>query len=98
MKVQIVDSYYPAFLQSFYRAHPELTNCSYHEQWHSLMDRCFGTADFYSANLIALGHEAVELVANCEPLQQQWAKEHDVKTETWALGRRGGLIPWPQKG
>lgn len=96
MKLLIIDSYYPAFLHSFYAAHSDLAYRPYNEQWRTLMDQCFGTADFYSANLIALGHEATEVIANCEPLQQQWAKENGVKLERWVWGRRARLIPWPQ--
>lgn len=63
------------------------------------MDRCFGTADFYSSNLIRLGHEATEIVANCEPIQRQWAREHGLKVDEskWILAKRGGLIPWAKR-
>jgi hypothetical protein len=61
------------------------------------MDKCFGTADFYSRNLHLLGHEATEVIANCEPLQRQWAKENgiDLKEPKWHWkGDRGkGLLP-----
>lgn len=97
MKLLIIDNYYPAFLRSFYSAHPDLANRSYDEQRRTLMDECFGTADFYSANLSALGHEATEVVANWEPLQQRWARENGVKLGKWVVGRRGGLVPWPQR-
>ena len=40
------------------------------------MSEGFGTANFYSANLQELGHEATEVVANCQPLQLAWAREH----------------------
>ncbi len=36
----------------------------------------FGTADAYSHHLALLGHEAHEVVANCGPLLQAWAREH----------------------
>jgi len=40
------------------------------------MGTFFGTADAYSHYLRALGHDAHEVVVNCEPLQQAWAREH----------------------
>src|SRR6266566_3016974 len=96
MRVLIVDTYYSAFLSTLYAQHPDLALQPYSEQWRALMDQCFGTADFYSSNLIALGHEATEVVVNCEPLQRQWARENGVKLSGWVLGRRAGMIPWPQ--
>jgi hypothetical protein len=49
------------------------------------MDTFFGTADSYSYHLGLLGHEAHEVVANCEPLQLAWAREHGLGS---ARGRR----------
>jgi len=97
MRVLVLDSYYSAFLDSFYTRHRDLSKSPYGEQWRALMDQCFGTADFYSTNLIALGHEATEIVANCEPLQRQWAREHGVKLTEWVSERRARLIPWPRR-
>ena len=76
MKILIVDTYYPAFLRNFYARHPNLSRQPYTEHWRILMDQCFGTADFYSANLQKLGHDAHEVVANCAALQRQWTREH----------------------
>jgi len=57
------------------------------------MDQCFGTADFYSEGLRPLGYDAHEVVANCDPLQRRWARQH--AAHLWAayplyrrLGRR----------
>jgi hypothetical protein len=99
MKFLIVDTYYPTFLRYFYAQHPELAQRPYAEQWRALMDQCFGTADFYSSNLQKLGHEATEVVANCEPLQRRWAKEHEIKLDEakWIVRMRKGFVPWPQR-
>lgn len=56
--------------------------CGYEEQLQRLLDCCFGTSDFYSSNLRLLGHEAEEIIGNCEPLQHAWACEHDVRLGT----------------
>jgi spore maturation protein CgeB len=78
LRILIVDTYYPAFLAEHYAALDELADASYEEQWHALMGTCFGTADTYSHNLERLGHTAHEVVANCEPLQAAWAREHGI--------------------
>jgi spore maturation protein CgeB len=98
VKFLIVDTYYPAFLHGLYAQRPALARCPYDEQWHALMDQCFGTADFYSANLQKLGHEATEIVANCRPLQLQWAREQGVALRRTFWRRvRGVPVPWLDK-
>jgi len=77
MKFLFLDTYYAKFLRFHYRQHPQLADQLYEDQLRSLLDQCFGTSDFYSENLRALGHEARDLIANCVPLQRQWAKEND---------------------
>jgi spore maturation protein CgeB len=78
MRILIVDTCYPAFLDAHYGAESGLADASYAEQWRRLMDTFFGTADSYSYHLGLLGHDAHEVVANCEPLQLAWAREHGV--------------------
>lgn len=75
MKIQIVDTYYPRFLQRYYREN-DLAGLPYREQRRALLSACFGTSDFYSRNLVHLGIEAEDLIANCAPLQMQWAREN----------------------
>lgn len=76
MRFLILDTCYPAFLQRHYAERPGLERRPYGEQWRTLMDTFFGTADSYSHALGELGHEGHELVANCEPLQRAWEREH----------------------
>lgn len=76
MRVLIVDTYYPAFLESHYSRSPGLAAAPYEHQWRALMDTFFATGDAYSHNLRALGHEAHEVVVNAAPLQSAWAREH----------------------
>jgi hypothetical protein len=96
----ILDTYYPSFLGSFYAQRPDLKRHSYAIQWRALMDQYFGTADFYSANLQRLGHDAHEVVANCETLQRLWAKEQGITlSENGWAGRLGqGLFHWIKGG
>ncbi len=75
MKILVVDTYYASFL-----AHAERGIVAGAPGYRAMLDRLlalrFGTSDFYSRNLRALGHDADDLVYNCLPLQQAWAAEH----------------------
>jgi spore maturation protein CgeB len=75
LRVLILDTYYAAFVTAHYAARPELASASYGDQHAALMAECFGTGDAYSHFLRALGHEAAEIVVDCEPLQFRWARE-----------------------
>jgi spore maturation protein CgeB len=92
MKFLILDTNYTAFLESLYSQHQGLSSRDYTVQWRTLMDQCFGTADFFSSNLQALGHKAHEVVVNCDALQRQWAREHAVALwaayPSYSRGRR----------
>lgn len=96
MKFIIVDTYYPAFLNKVYLETLHLDNQPYQHQWRVLMDQCFGTADFYSDNLQQLGHEATEIIANCRPLQMQWAIEHGLKPGYHLTWQRYQQLPIPR--
>ena len=92
MRILIIDTCYPAFLQHHYASNPGLERRPYEQQWRALMDTFFGTADSYSHYLGKLGHEAHEIVVNCEPLQAAWAREHGHRrSRLWPRGRR--LLP-----
>lgn len=72
MKIAIVDTYYPDFLKSM----PFDANSTYGVELAKLLAKSFGTSDFYSRNLRALGHECIDLVVNHQPLQEMWAREN----------------------
>lgn len=72
----MVDTYYPAFLDQHYGAAPGLSDRAYREQLDSLMECCFGTSDAYARHLGELGHDAIDIVANCQPLQARWVAEN----------------------
>jgi spore maturation protein CgeB len=85
MKILIIDTYYAAFLARFYASQDGLDKVDYQTQLQSLIDACFGTSDFYSRHLNALGCEAQDLVVNCVPLQKRWAKDNHVPLSQLAL-------------
>jgi len=91
VRVFVLDTYYPAFLAAHYRRHPGLAARGYDEQLAALVDQCFGTSDAYSRNLRELGHEAIDVVANCEALQLRWAHEQGYARP--ALRRLGTAFP-----
>ena len=79
LRILVVDTYYPAFLAAHYAARPGLEERAYDEQLASLIEQSFGTSDAYSSNLCSLGHEAVDIIANCQPLQVRWALERGIE-------------------
>lgn len=97
MRFLIVNTDYLRYIQNFYIQHSGLESQSYEEQLRARMDSLFGVADFYSSNLKKLGHEAWDILANHEPLQFAWAREHCIKaTKSHRLRfvLRRGLVPW----
>jgi len=81
MKVLILNTDYPEFLQWLYAQHPGLEEQSYEEQMRARNESLFGVADFYSSNLRRLGHEAHDVHANNEFMQKAWAREHGIRFE-----------------
>ena len=85
MKIAIVDTYYAEFLSAVYAARSDMATQSYSSQRQVLLDQCFGTSDFYSRHLNALGCDAQDLILNCTALQEVWAKENAVAYSRLAL-------------
>lgn len=71
-RILILDTYYPAFLDSL----PRPINGTYATELRKILDRGFGTADFYSHYLKAEGWECCDVIANYELLQGRWAMEY----------------------
>ena len=71
-----LNTYYPGFLKHHYAVCAGLDQASYGEQYRSLQAACFGDSDFYSTGLRRAGWNAVDVIANCAPLQRRWAEEH----------------------
>jgi len=97
MKCLILDTYYPAFLEAFFREHTDLSQLPYDVVWQLLMEECFGTSDYYSTNLAKLGHEATEVIANSRFLQERWAQENGVTLrgrDSWEWTKRRKVVPW----
>jgi spore maturation protein CgeB len=76
VRVLIVNTDYPTFLDSFYGRNPGLEDRSYADQLARRADEPFGISQFYAANLRALGVDAEVVHANNERMQRAWAREH----------------------
>jgi spore maturation protein CgeB len=77
MKIAIVDTYYPDFIQSV-----PLSGGTYEQELQRILDKRFGTFDAYSRGLRACGHEVVDIIANHEALQKLWAVERGFDAST----------------
>ncbi len=81
MRFLIINTDYPQFSEWLYAQHPGLAQETYDEQMRVRMESLFGDADFYSSNLLKLGHQAYDLRPNVEWMQKAWAQEHGILVE-----------------
>src|ERR1700686_3609507 len=79
MRVLIITTDYPAFLDQFYAGDSSLARASYDEQMRRRNDTLFANADFYSRGLAAHGAVAADIYMNNEILQRRWAQENGVR-------------------
>lgn len=86
MKIVIIDTYYRAFLNHYYKLEPTRATGSYAKQHRELIDACFGTSDFHSLYLTQMGHPTYDLLVSAVPLQTTWASENGVSFSRLALG------------
>ena len=70
-----LNTYYPGFLAHHYRLMPERASWSYEAQRLALQQSCFGDSDFYSSGMTLAGWQAEDVIVNCAPLQEAWARE-----------------------
>jgi spore maturation protein CgeB len=98
MRIVLLDTYYPRFLAAHYAGTPGLAGATFEEQRQSLLGQVFGTSDFYSRHLQALGHDAQDLIVNCTSLQKTWAQEHRLRYSALALRLPQRLLRLPLIG
>jgi spore maturation protein CgeB len=98
MRIVLLDTYYPRFLAAHYAGQPGLADATFEEQRQSLLGQVFGTSDFYSRHLQALGNEAQDLIVNCTSLQKTWAQEHRLRYSALALRLPQRLLRLPLIG
>lgn len=88
----ILNTDYTEFLRWLYDHHKGLEQNTYNEQMQIRTDSLFGMADFYSFNLRKLGHEAWDIFANNEFMQEAWANQCGIRiskktSNFWSLLR-----------
>lgn len=79
MRLLKIGVYYPAYLEQFYARRSSLREQNYSVQHAALMDDCFGSSNFWTTALSVFGYETSDIVANAEPMQRTWAKEHGLE-------------------
>lgn len=93
----IINSDYPAFLTSMYDGNPGLASASFAEQQAKRFESLFGLADSFPRALKHLGHNAMEVFINNEPMQRRWCIEHNVclpRSSKHQFRMRRGVLPW----
>lgn len=80
-KCMFVNVYYQAFLESHYQLRRELLGAPYSIQVTSILQSFFGDSDYYSRGFQSIGWDTQELIANCEILQNAWARENGCQAQ-----------------
>lgn len=75
MKLLIITSSYPKYLQGFYDSRPGLSSSSYRRQKEAYEEDAFGWASCWRDVLSAHDYQVTDIVWNAEPMQRAWAKE-----------------------
>jgi spore maturation protein CgeB len=97
MRFFVINTDYAEFIRDEYGRHPGLAEETFDVQLEHRYATLFGMANFYSKNLQALGHHAIDIIANHPYLQTQWAREHGLSpTRKRRLLRRDHRDGWRQ--
>jgi hypothetical protein len=76
LRFVLVDHAYGEFLDWLYRdADTSLSRRAFGDQRQVYFNTLFATSDFYVQALRSLGHEAEQLVVNCDLMQRAWERE-----------------------
>lgn len=84
MKFFIINTDYKKFLWEDAEKNPAVYTKSFKDQLEHRYDSLFGMSNFYSKNLKLLGHEAIDIIANHQSIQKQWAVENSI---SWKKSR-----------
>ena len=78
MRLQFLTSYYSPFLNTFYIRNPHFVQLSYQQMLDKLLNEYFADTGALYHYCIKHQNDCSLIIANCEPLQKQWAKENNV--------------------
>lgn len=70
MRIVVLDTYYPDAIKAM-----PIGKDTYQEELEKVLAYQFGTADYYSKNLRALGHDVIDIIGNHTQLQDRWLSE-----------------------
>jgi len=73
-----VFTFYDQYLNDYYSRYPELVSAPYEEQIAALIKDGFSGLHILAPHMRSFGYEAQIIIANCLPLQLQWANAHGV--------------------
>ena len=76
MKLFRAYTVYPAYVEYFYRMHPEVRGRSFVEQKKTNDAEAVAWGDAYTRGLAPLGYEVLEIPLNMVPMQRAWAAEN----------------------
>ena len=80
MKFLQILTFYEKTLADFYARKPHLAKIGFDEQMAGLTNDA-GGAHIIAPYMGKSGYDAQVVIANCEPAQKQWAREHDIGVE-----------------
>lgn len=76
MRFLQIASFYPAYLDSFYRRQPDMASASFASQIGALLADGFGGGHLIAPAMATVGFEPTLIITNAAPAQTQWALEH----------------------
>jgi hypothetical protein len=80
MRFVILNHSYDQFLNWLYESNPDLARRDFLTQTQTYYDTLFGSSDFWTHALRALGNEVHEFVCNNTHAQNAWLREHQEKS------------------
>ena len=92
VRVLLLQTYYPEFLDELYAREPRLSEMDYGGQLARVFGEAFGIGDSYAAGLRALGCEAFEVITNADVAQMAWATEHGISLSDDRHERRRQIV------
>ena len=73
-----ITTYYDGYLKNYYENFPDVIHLTYEEQLQHLSDNSVELTTSFNKCLKKLGVDSSEIISNAIPLQQRWAKEHNL--------------------
>lgn len=55
---------------------PSMASMSFNEQYRMIAEECYAYTDGFVTEMTKLGHEVMDVISDCDPLQFAWAREN----------------------